>query len=222
MKRIFGIFAAASLLAGCSSDGDPSDSAVSYDIVRLEAQKAETGGVYTFQKPESSETVTYTTAQLIDTTRVHVGDRLLIAYVAESGTPYVSGAIRLRGYAPITNSALRKVDAAGIADWDKDPVWLASAWMMGNYLNVRARLPYDATPRRYCVAIDTINPGPASRPDVYLVHARGDDAPEATFDRMYYASFDMTELLDNEQVEGFTLHVANTNLPLDKLNFSKK
>lgn len=215
---------AIALVSGCSDDSDgPTDEIVSYDIACLKSQDSKLGGVYTLQLPLSSTSVTYYTKQLIDTTRIHVGDRLLIAYVP-SGKPYTSGNISLRGYAPITNSKLLFGSETDIENFDRDPVYLLSAWLSGPYLNVKARLPYDESPRRYGVAVDTValkkNPG---CPEIYLIHELGQATnPDATFPRAYYASFDLSALLADQAVETITLHLNNSNLPDNTITFKTK
>lgn len=215
--------AAASLLGSCAGDTDnPSSEAVCYDIACLKSQDSKTGAVYTLQLPQAAAPVNYYTKQLIDTSRIHVGDRLLIAYVP-AGKPYESGNISLRGYATITNAKLLRGSAKDIAGYDSDPVYLLSAWLSGPYLNVKARLPYDESPRHYAVAVDTVamesNP---SHPDLYLIHTLNEATdPGATFPRAYYASFDLTSLLSDPAVEGFTLHLNNSNLPTNALHFTK-
>ncbi len=202
----------------CADNADPSSEMVLYDIVKLESQD-DSGAVFSLQKPLAEQSVIYTTGQRIDTKTIPVGNRLLIAYVADSGEAYKSGRITLKGAAPITNSALKNVDPKDISNWADDAVWLMSAWRSGNYLNIHARLPYDESPRHFGVACDTVG-GDPSWPDVYLIHSLGDDAPAATFDRAYYASFDISSLTTSEVVRGFTLHLNNSNLRLDAIPFS--
>lgn len=204
----------------CGDDKDPSSEIVSYDIVRLESQ-TEAGATFSLQKQLAAEPVIYTTHQRLDTKAFPVGNRLLIAYVPVSGIPYASGEILLRGVAQITNSALHNVDPKDIPYWADDAVWLISAWRSGNYLNIHARLPYDESPRQFGVACDTVG-GDPTWPDLYLVHALGDEAPAATFDRAYYASFDISSLTASDDVNGFTLHLNNSNLRLDAIPFPLK
>ncbi len=211
---------AAILLAptSCADNGDPSSEIVSYDIVRLESQ-TEAGAVFSLQKPLATQPVTYTTAHRINTDAFPIGNRLLIAYVPVSGVAYTSGEISLRGVAQITNSTLQNVDPADIPYWADDAVWLLSAWRSGNYLNIHARLPYGESPRQFGVACDTVG-GDPSWPDLYLVHSLSDEAPAATFDRAYYASFDISPLTTSATVRGFTLHLNNSNLRLDAIPFT--
>ncbi len=226
MKQLLSLIllATLALLTGCSTDsGEPTDEIVSYDIVCLKSQDSKAGGVYTLQLPLASSPVTYYAKQLIDTTRIHVGDRLLIAYIA-AGKPYESGNITLRGYSPITNSKLLLGSATDIEGYDRDPVYLLSAWLSGPYLNVKARLPYDESPRRYGVAVDTValKARPAC-PELYLIHSLDEATdPGATFPRAYYASFDLTALLSDPRVETVTLHLNNSNLPDDIIVFETK
>lgn len=202
----------------CADNPDPSSEMVLYDIVKLESQD-ESGAVFSLQKPLAEQAVVYTTGQRIDTKSFPVGNRLLIAYVTDSGEAYKSGKITLKGVAQITNSSLKNVDPKDIQNWADDAVWLMSAWRSGNYLNIHARLPYNESPRHFGVACDTVG-GDPTWPDVYLIHSLGDNAPTATFDRAYYASFDISSLTTSDAVRGFTLHLNNSNLRLDAIPFS--
>lgn len=204
------------VMSGCSDDDNPSDSAVLYDIVCLEADSP-AGSVFTLTKPGSSEIVTLTTTQRINTEVVGVGDRLLLMYVADNGVAYTSGSVTVMGYGTIVNGVLTET-AELPAIWDRDPVYLLSAWLSGPYLNIHARLPYDENPRNFTLAMPAEQADP-SCPDIYLVHALEVDV--TTFSRAYYASFDISRIVDDPAIKGFTLHVNNSNLSLDEIKFSK-
>lgn len=204
-------------LASCSDDENPSNEAVIYDIVCLE-ETSESGSVFTLSKPSSDDTVTLTATQQIDSRYVATGERLLLKYVPESGVAYQSGKVTVKGYGVIVNGELTATEGDAPEGWDKDPVYLLSAWRAGRYLNMHVKLPYDENPRDFKLVIPS-NQVDERYPDVYLVHAL--DADVTTFSRAYYASFDVAMLIDNPDIDGFTLHVNNSNLSLDALRFDK-
>lgn len=205
---------ALSVMPSCSGD-DPNDEAPLYDIVCLESINAN-GSVFTLTKPDNDDLITLTSRQTIDTRLVKTGDRLLIRYVPDDGVAYKSGEVTLKGYGTIVNGVLTTLPADEIIDWDKTPVYLLSCWRSGNYLNFHARLPYDEKPRSFTLAMEE-NPSDPTHPDLYLVHAR--ETEVATFSRAYYASFDITALCSDTDVKGFTLHINNSNLNMDKIDF---
>ncbi|MBD5210895.1 MAG: hypothetical protein HDS77_06475 [Bacteroidales bacterium] len=203
------------VLTGCSDDNPP-QSPVYYDIVCLEADSAD-GSVFSLTKPGSAEEITLVAPQRVNTDIVPVGNRLLLMYyIPVGGEAYKSGPVTVRGYGTIVNGTLEESD--GVPEgWDRDPVYLLSAWQSGRYLNIHARLPYDENPRRFTLAMPA-GQTDSSCPDIYLVHALAEDV--TTFSRAYYVSFDISALVDDPAVTGFTLHLNNSNLRLDEIKFT--
>lgn len=217
MKPLFAILLILTFFCSCSDD-TPSDTAALYDIVKLESQSS-SGAVFTLCKPGSDEEIRLTAAGVnLNADIVAVGDRCLLIYTPADGQAYKSGAVNARGYQRIVNGTLQTVTDSDIAGWDRDPVYLLSAWRMGNYLNMHLRLPFDDNPRKFTLAMSE-TPADPSCPDLYLIHALQADV--ATFSRAYYASFDISQLIADPAVTGFTLHVNNSNLNLDTLHFKK-
>lgn len=202
--------------SSCSEDENPSDEAVLYDIVCLE-DSSEKGSKFSLCKPNSDEVISLTALQQIDSQYVNIGERLLLKYVPESGIAYQSGAIIVKGYGQIVNGELSIAEGDVPQGWDRDPVYLLSAWRAGKYLNLHLRLPYDENPRDFRLVIPS-NQIEERCPDIYLVHAL--EADVTTFSRAYYASFDISMLIDNPDIDGFTLHLNNSNLSLDALRFA--
>lgn len=215
MKTLFALLSILTFLCSCSDD-TPSDSAALYDIVKLESQSS-SGAVFTLCKPGSDEEIRLTAAGVnLNTEIVAVGERCLLIYIPADGQAYKSGAINARGYQRIVNGTLQTVADSDITGWDRDPVYLLSAWRMGNYLNLHLRLPYDDNPRKFTLAMSENSTNPTC-PDLYLIHALAADV--ATFSRAYYASFDISALIADPAITGFTLHINNSNLNLDAIKF---
>lgn len=204
-------------LTACSDDDNPSDSIELYDIVRLESV-TEKGSVFTLCKPASDDEITLVAPQIVNTKLVAEGERLLIMYVPDSREAYRSGSVTLKGYGTIINGELKHGDDEDIDGWESDPVYLLSAWRSGKYLNIHARLQYGVKPQNFNLVMPDEQSG-GKYPDLYLVYSR--DADVTTFSRAYYASYDISELVEDSDVEGFTLHLNNSNLKLDEIKFDK-
>lgn len=206
-------------LAACTdNDGEPTSQATVYDIVCL-ADVGKNGTTYTLAKPQSDKLITYRSREIIDTTRIKLGNRFMLAYLPPDGIPYVSGTIKPLGYSLITNDTLRYGYISKVENWDRDPVYMLTSWMSQDYLNMRARLPYDTRPRVLSVMVDSLTLD-AEYPDCYLVHRL--EEPVNTFDRAYYLSFDMSSLRKLDRCRGFNLILNNSNLKTDRFKFELK
>lgn len=220
MRKIllYAIFAALSGMTyvSCSdNNSDPTTDVTVYDIVCLESV-AKSGTHFTLTKPAGGDLITYTTPLVMDTTRVKVGDRLMLAYQTLGQPPYRSGAIKPVGYSMVTNDTVRWGYISKVEDWDRDPVYMLSAWMSQDFLNMRARLPYDTEPRLLAVMVDSLtldNP----YPDCYLTHRLAN--PVETFERAYYISVDMKGLRRLPGCQGFNLILNNSNMDIDRYTF---
>lgn len=205
------------LPTACSSDEGPATEEVTlYDIVCLRSQE-KTGTTFTMTKPAGTRLITYHSSQLLDTTRVHVGDRCLLAYRTGSGAEaYKSGQITALGYSVITNDKLRKGASEDIAVWDTDAVYMMSVWQSEDFLNMRLKLPYTTAERNLMVVVDESTLG-NEYPDCYLIHKLLE--PVNTFDREYYLSVDMGALRKKTDCKGFNLVLKNLNLKKDNYHF---
>lgn len=213
------LMTAVTALTACDgNDGEPTTEVTSYDIVCL-ASVDKTGSSYTLTKPLGSELITYRSHEIMDTTRIKVGSRFMLAYRPADGKPYVSGIIKPLGYSPVTNDTLRRGYISKIDGWDQDPVYLLSNWMSQDYLNLRARLPYDTRARALGVMVDSLTLN-AEYPDCYLIHRL--ESPVNTFDRSYYMSFDMSWLRKLDNCRGFNLILNNSNLKTDRFRYELK
>ncbi len=203
--------------SGCNSDDGPATEVVTqYDIVCLRTQD-KTGTTFTLTKPAGGNLITYKANQLLDTTKVHVGDRCLLAYQISNGIePYKNGQIKALGYSTINNDKLRKGSAEEITNLQHDGIYLMSAWQSEDFLNLRMMLPYTTETRLLTIVADesTLD---NEYPDCYLVHQLQE--PVNTFDRECYLSVDMSSLRKLESCRGFNLILKNTNLKRDLYHF---
>ena len=204
------------LSSGCR-DGNMNEVVpTTYDIVCLN-QVSKSLTVFTLTKPGNRDLISYTCNGQFDTTYVKVGQRMLLAYhIPNGGVPYRSGNIEPIGYSLITNDKLRRGNISDVENWDRDPVYMISAWMSQDYLNIRARLPYDTKERLLAVMVDESSLD-NEYPDCYLIHRL--EEPVNTFERNYYTSFDMSALRKLPACKGFNLILNNSNLQRDTYKF---
>lgn len=223
MKPLRHLLAAIILLPalwGCNDDNTPlTEEATSYDIVCLSDISNTEGMTFTLTRPGGSELITYRTKYLFKSDALKKGDRLLLAYIPNSGAaPYRSGYITPKGYSTITNDQLRVASLENLSGWDSDPVYMLSAWLSQDYLNIRARLPFTAdTARSLMVVLDEATTGD-TYPTCYLAHRL--EKPVNTFNRAYYLSVDMSAMRTKlPTARGFILRVNNSNLKTDSYKF---
>ena len=211
---------AAALLSLCSCGEDGVDGPVEMTCTDLVTFAGNVGGraTFTFQKMDDSPEITLTARTALEADGLDTGTRLLISYIPDDNKAYTSGPVTLLGGSVITQSAITTEWRDEYDAWDKNKVYVYSAWRTGTYINVHVRLTYSAEPRIFCLAAD-----PATLdspwPDVYLVHAIDGDVDN--HDRAYYASFDISKVWSRESTEGIRLHVANSNLNKQIFTFAK-
>lgn len=208
------------LLSLCSCGEDGVDGPVEMTCTDLVTFTGNVGdrATFTFQKIDDSPEITLTAQSALASDDIEAGTRLLISYIPEGNQAYVSGPVTLLSGRVVTQSAITTEWRDEYDAWDKDKVYVYSAWRTGSYINVHVRLTYSVEPRIFCLAAD-----PATLdtpwPEVYLVHAINGDVDN--HDRAYYASFDINEVWSRPSVEGIRLHVANSNLNKQIFTFAK-
>lgn len=206
-------------LAGCSDEegiDGPVDMQL-WDIVTYTGtQSGETGSVFTFRQVDDTPEITLTSTKTLQ--EVEPGTRLMIRYIPESGKAYMSGPINLLAASRITNGKAETEWKDEYSAWDRDKVFVYSAWRTGSHINFHLRLTYSTDPRVFNLVL---NPATAESdmPEYYLVHIMS--AQTDYHDRAYFASFDISEMWDKPEVMGVTVRVANTNLDKDIFTFYK-
>lgn len=172
---------------------------------------------FTFRQVDDSPTITLTSASRFSD-EVESGTRMIIRYVPESGKAYTSGAIRLLSADRITQGPVATEWKDQFNDWNRDKVFLYSVWRSGTYLNFHLRLTYDTEPRLFQLAADPATLD-SDWPEIYLIHVMA--RPVDYHDRIYFASFDIAEIWNRDNVKGIRLHVANANLDQHEFTFVK-
>lgn len=224
LKHIW-LFAALFALAACS-DEEGVDGPVDFtltDIVTYEGDDAQGHSVFSLIKVDDTPEVTLTSERSIGyTPSPDEGrpehPRLLLSYMPESGKAYTSGPVTLRSASLINQGPLVTEWKEEYDAWNRDPVYLLSAWRSGCYLNFRVRLTYSRDPRLFCLAAapSTLE---TAWPELYLVHILAE--PTDYHDRAYYASFDISQVWNRPDVEGVIVHVNNSNLDKHIFTFTK-
>ena len=181
------------------------------DIVELnEMDNGRT--IFHLYQPDSSTPITLTcNNEIIDTTAIHVGQSLLLAYRYTNQNPTTSlqsGEITPTGYARITNLTLMQADKDGLYGWDSDPVYLQSIWRAGQRVNLRLTLTYDPQPRHFAIIIDKNTMNDAI-PTAYLFNSRKSTSPN--FTRQYYVSCNLSPIFSHTGVTALRLIVNNSN-----------
>ena len=204
------------VMTGCSSD-DVNDSMTLYDLVTFEGN-TEKAAVFSLQKDGDSPMIELTAiGRRVDTAQVKPGQRLFLSYIPESGLPYTSGMVTLRGLSLINYA---KIETGAITDWDKTPVYMNSMWRTGVYLNLECRIDYTTDEgRRFMLVADetTIDD---FEPQLYVVHDL-DQLPQ-NFTRRIYASWDMSDVWNRPGCHGVKVHIRDSNRNITSMTFNKK
>lgn len=188
-----------------------------WDIVTYEGSPSgDNGSVFTFRQVDDTPLITLTSDKTLEETEA--GTRLMIRYIPDNGKAYTSGPVRLLAASRINQGPAATEWKDDYANWNRDSVWIYSAWRSGTHINFHLRLTYSSDPRIFTLALD-----PATRetemPEFYLVHLMKE--PTDYHDRAYFASFDIAEIWNLPTARGVRIHVADTNLNKDLFTFYK-
>lgn len=212
-------FAALTILTGCD-DSDSVNGPVdvtSWDIATFTGNSAG-HATFTVSPGDDAPVAILTADRTLESENIKPGDRVYIAYVPADNRPYTTCSITLLTVSRINQADVEAVDFNPNDGWDKDPVYLLTAWRTGTYLNIYCRLPYSTEPRIFTVTADRATVG-TPRPQLYLHHT----LPEAvnSFSRAYYASFDISAIWNLPTTEAVDLHIRNSNLPVTTYTFPR-
>ncbi|WP_289753169.1 NigD-like C-terminal domain-containing protein [uncultured Duncaniella sp.] len=212
-------FLISSALTSCNDD-DGIDGPVEmqlWDIVTYEGKGNDgQGSVFTLRQVDDSPLVTLTSN--LGLQDLEAPTRLMIRYIPEGGQAYVSDRIQLLGASKINTGEAATEWKEDYDKWNRDKVFLYSAWRTGTYINFHLRLTYSNDPRIFNLVLD-----PATResetPEFYLVHIMAEETDY--HDRAYFASFDIGEIWNAPGIKGVKIHIADTNLNKDVFTFYK-
>lgn len=200
---------------GCRDEGETEVNVpVNYDIVEVASVDAGQT-VLNLWRPDADSPVVLTcpgSSPLNTAGHVSPGVCVMAGYSYTDGhVPYQPGTVSVRSFSYINNiEAMRLVEGATVEGWDADPVELWSIWRGGTRIFMRLSLPYSTEPRRFRMVLD-----PATEldpvPTLLLWHERDKDTP--TFDRRYYAAFNIARIWNDADVKGVKVRVANSLNP---------
>lgn len=204
------ILAAAVSFSSCNSNkNEPTwPDLTMQDIVTLTGAN-DKGFSVVFRKENDSPLVTLTFAgdgQRIDTTKVKVGQRFLLAYVPASGQPYVSGSATAWGYSPIPNVKLTFGSRDGNQSWMSEQINVLQLWRTGSWINLNCTVPMKQSYKKLALVVDDSTKD-NSVPTAYLLYL-SDNSVEAT-EQQLIATFDVSEIWNNEKYKGLNVVVAN-------------
>lgn len=208
------------LAFGSCADEDGVDGPVDmalWDIVTYTGPAAGGGSVFEFRQVDDSPLVTLTSTRTVPS-ELEPGARVMICYIPENGKAYTSGPIDLRSVARVNSAAAELEWKSDYDAWNRDKVYVYSAWRSGNYINFHLRLTYSTEPRIFSLVLDP-STADSDMPELYLVHIMAQETDN--HDRAYFASFDIESVWSRPEVKGVRIHVADTNLTKDIFTFSK-
>lgn len=207
------------MLASCGDDNTVNHP-VAMTLYNIVTYEGETDGVtlFTFRQVDDSPLISLTTPQRI-TSQIERGERLRIAYQSEGGA-YESAQIRLLAASKVNNGAVKCHPTSEFEFWCQDPVWVASLWRTGSYINLDCRLMWAQEARQFCIVADRSTLA-TQRPQLYIVHALPQGAA-ASYMRSHFASWDIADVWDLPGITGVDIHVNNSNLPQMLFCFDKQ
>lgn len=194
------------LMTSCKSNDDGVDwSNVLYDICTLTSSNP-SGSTVTLRKDGDSPLVTLTFAnQQVDTERVAVGERFLIAYIPESGTAYESGPALMYGYMPIYNGVITEGTKDSTDSWATMMQSLQAMWRTGEWINIQTICTYsNDRPARYELVVDKSTLSD-DYPRAYLLYEADDDAKANT--KEFYASFNIADVWELDHIKGLSVNI---------------
>lgn len=198
--------------AACSSKennggGVPDDTL--YDIVTLDPASASAqGSVFTFRRWGDSPLITLVSPLKVDSKVVKPGERLMIAYTpAEGNSVDHSGGIDLYAYMTVLNGSVSIATDVETASWSTESLNIYSLWPSGNYINIHSGLRIDQPPVKFEIVADEATVDDAM-PDLYVLYKAGDGNEGNLVN--YYASFDISEVLERPNCQGVNIYAANS------------
>ena len=198
-------------LTACRNDGPENHDIVLQNIVELtDASQGRTTFHY-YPQGARAPLVLTCNGEVIDTTQIHLGESLMLAYKSAEGDGAAStvgsgtsGRITRVSYGRITNLTLLQTEAQGLDGWDADPVYVDAIWRAGSRVNMRLRLTYSGQPRRFGLIIDKSTLADPV-PTAYLYNKR--DNNDANFERRYYVACDLAPLFARAHVTALRIIV---------------
>lgn len=207
----------------CSNDDSnpPFSGDEMFDIVTFvgNPQSNNNKAVFQFQKENDSRLTTLRATNTdLDTAKIKLNTRMLIAYLPESGTHNVDDNITLKGYSVVFNDSIRTGDKNKLPNMEHNPIYVNAIWRSGTYINIHCGLTYSYEPSGFVLLVDnkTIDD---PMPNVYLSYKTGSD--HESYYKEFYASIDISNLWNRPTCKGIKLHVNDSNFGKNEIVFEK-
>lgn len=193
-------------LVSCNSSTSDVTEEPLYDFATLTGVN-DKGSTFEVIREADEQPCVFTSSFKVDTTRIHVGERLLISYVNSNGVSYISGPIDLYRYQQVLNGSIEVGTSTEWDSWRTNDVAIYYATRTGKYINVMANVYVLNAPKTFTLVADkaTLND---EYPKVYLVFL-SDASLEGSM-RSGYASWNISEVWDLPTCKGIKLYMANT------------
>ena len=189
-------------LSSCNSSGDTPSPNLYLDIVTIR-HIGDEGCSFSAIAPNSDNSVTYTTSQVIKGELYKAGERVIINYTTENGR-FESGPINIYAIAPTVGKGanISSTSAEEADSWATSMVKMYDIFRTGQYVNI-VFLSYGApTPKKCELVADetTLND---EYPTVHLIYEPGDGQQQS--DYAFYMSYDMNDITDHEGCKGINV-----------------
>lgn len=167
----------------------------------------EQGSTFEVNNSADGPVRTLTSTNRVDTKKVAVGQRLMIAYQLE-GTTSVdgSGPIRLLAYMQVINGKVEVMNATEAENFKSNSLQNPVLQVTGNYLNVQVMGRLRTDPDKFALIADKSTMDD-KYPTVYLVFLSDDDSTGAW--KTIYGSFDISEIWNNQKYNGLIIKMNN-------------
>lgn len=199
-------------LTSCNEDPEPSRTYF-MNIVTFGGEQAGTSTFLLQTGPQTPEIEL--TAKITFSTPLQIGQRIVIAYYTpDNQFPTTHTSIELIQAGYVENGSAQILPADSLSNWENYPTYLVGMTRTGKYVNIETRINSSPTDQHFRLIADeaTIN-NPV--PDLYLVNCTQLNPVVSV--STYYASFDISGILDLSHVEGVRIHVANSNITSSKV-----
>lgn len=207
------VILACTALTSCGDDDNNPQQSYLYQLVTLDST-SDAGCKFSFQTGGlASPVYTLTAAQRVDTTKVKIGERLMIVYTYAnqniSITKPQSGEVNLHGYQQVLNGKIQYGTSDEFGGFTSHTLMNVYAWVTGPWLNIQATGVVKREAKQFELVMDETTRG-EQYPTVYLLFTSDDEIDGVA--RTVISSFDMESFWnDPANYKGFTLKVANQN-----------
>lgn len=207
------LIAAAAMLCGTTScnHNDPDAPTLFYEIATLKIKGAD-ASVFSFRKENDSPLVEMTFPIAKSSLNGYdEGKRYIIAYTSDSGDAYASGMGVLYAIGYVYNSAITEGTAQSTGAWATMQQNIMSLWRSGEWINIQAECTYNTErPKTYSLVVDETTLD-MDYPEVHLIYEPDETGNANT--KMFYATFDISDVWMRPNVKGITLYAVGNSGP---------